>query len=60
MKTIELVKKVCTDEQILECLILFEKRKLEASKRIAGYLWPKYKFTTLEAYELLRQLKDEF
>ncbi len=54
------LKKFVTDDQILECLILFDKsRKMEASKLLAYYMLPKKKVTTLEAYNLLQGLYNE-
>jgi hypothetical protein len=48
------------DEEILECLIMFEKRKLEAAKMLAGYLFPKWRVTNLEALGILQNIDKEW
>ncbi len=60
MKNTKLLKDFATDEQILECLILFEERKLEASKLLATYMFPKWRVTTLEALGILQNVYKEW
>lgn len=56
----EQIRKYVTDEQLLECLILFEKRKIDASKMLSSYMFPKYKATTLECVKILTNLQKHF
>ncbi len=60
MKNTKLLKDFATDEEILECLILFEERKLEASKLLATYMFPKWRVTTLEAFGILQNVHKEW
>lgn len=54
------LKDFATEEQILECLILFEQvRKMEAAKLLAVYMFPKCQVTTLEAYKILEKVYQE-
>jgi len=60
MKNTEALKKFATDEEIMECLILFQERKLEASKLLAVYMFPKWQVTTLEALGILQNVYKEW
>jgi len=60
MKNTKALKGFVTDEEIMECLILFEKRKLEASKLLAAYMYPKWQVTTLEALGILENVHKEW
>lgn len=59
MDTIKSLKLYLTDEQILECLILFEKRKIDAAKKLCAYLYPKRIIPTLEGVKILTELQKE-
>ena len=59
MKHIKVLKDFATDEQILECLILFEERKMDAAKLLASYMFPKWQITTLEAVNILMNVQKE-
>ena len=59
MKHIKVLKDFATDEQILECLILFEERKMDAAKLLASYMFPKWQITTLEAVNILTNVQKE-
>ena len=55
------LKDFATEEQILECLILFEQvRKMEAAKLLASYMFPKWQVTTLEAFGILQNVYKEW
>ncbi len=60
MKNTKALKDFATDEEILECLILFEERKLEASKLLSAYMFPKWQVTTLEALGILQNIHKEW
>lgn len=49
-----------TDEQLLECLILYETRKMDAAKLLKEYMFPKWQVTTLEAVRMLMNCYTEF
>ena len=59
MNTIKTLKLYLTDEQILECLILFENRKMDAAKMLCAYLYPKRIISTLEGVKILTELQKE-
>ncbi len=60
MKKTNALKDFANEEQILECLILFEGvRKMEAAKLLAAYMFPKWNITTLEAYKILQNVYNE-
>lgn len=59
MKHIKALRDFATDEQILECLILFEERKMDAAKLLASYMFPKWQITTLEAVNILTNVQKE-
>lgn len=46
-----------SDDDILECLILFENRKMDAAKLLASYVYPKWQITTLEAVKILIEVQ---
>jgi hypothetical protein len=55
------LKDFATEEQILECLILFEQvRKMEAAKLLASYMFPKWQVSTLEAFGILQNVYKEW
>ncbi len=60
MTNTKALRAFATDEQILECLILFEERKMEAAKLLAAYVFPKWKITTLEAVRILLNVYKEW
>jgi hypothetical protein len=61
MKNTKALKYFATEEQILECLILFEQvRKMEAAKLLASYMFPKWQVTTLEAFGILQNVYKEW
>lgn len=49
-----------TDEQLLECLILFETSKMDAAKLMIAYMGDKWSPTTLQAVRILENLSQEF
>lgn len=59
MTNTKALKAFATDDQILECLILFEERKMEAAKLLASYMFPKWQVTTLEAVKILMNVQKE-
>lgn len=59
MTNTKALKSFATDEQILECLILFEERKMEAAKLLASYMFPKWQVSTLEAVKILMNVQKE-
>ena len=59
MKNTKALKDFVTDDQILECLILFECRKMEAAKLLASYMFPKWRVSTLEAVKILINIQNE-
>jgi hypothetical protein len=59
MKATNEFRKFATDEQILECLILFETRKMDAAKLLSAYVAPKWGITTLEAVAFLKKMAEE-
>lgn len=60
MQNTNALKQFVTEEQILECLILFEQNdKVEASKLLAAYLHPKWQVTTLQAFGILQNVHKE-
>ena len=60
MENTLLLKRFATEEQILECLILFETRKMEAAKQLAFYMYPKWQVSTIEAVNLLLNIQKEW
>lgn len=56
----EALKAFATDDQILECLILFEERKMDAAKLLAYYMLPKWHVSTLEAVNILIDVQKEW
>jgi len=59
MTNTEALRAFVTDEELLECLILFEAKKIDASKLLASYMFPKWQVTTLEAFGILTNVKKE-
>ena len=61
MTNTEALKAFATDEQILECLVLYDGlRKMEAAKLLSAYMHPKWMVTTLEAYGILQNVYKEW
>lgn len=60
MTNTKALKDFATDDQILECLILFEARKMDAAKMLATYMFPKWKVSTLEAVNILMAVQKEW
>ena len=61
MKHTETLKSFITDDQILECLIMFSNnRKMEASRLLSYYLLNKWQITTLEAVSILQNIQKEW
>ncbi len=60
MKNTNALKAFATDEQILECMLLFESNKLDAAKLLAAYMFPKWQVSTLEAITILMNIQKEW
>lgn len=61
MENTKKLQKFVTDEQILECLILFDNgRKMEASRILVSYLFEKWQVETLEAFGILQNVHKEW
>lgn len=60
MKNTAALQSLITDEQILECLILFETRRMDASKLLAAYLYDKWQISTINAHGILLNIKKEW
>ncbi len=60
MENTKALKAFATEEEILECLILFEERKMEAAKLLASYMFPKWQVSTLEAVKILLAVQKEW
>lgn len=54
------LKSFLTDEQILECMILFETRKIDAARKLSAYMFPKWNITTIDAIEILKAIQKEW
>jgi hypothetical protein len=54
------LRKFATDEQILECLIMFEHRKMDAAKMLSSYVFPKWQITTIDAVKILTNIQKEW
>ena len=48
-----------TEDQLLDLLILYENRKMEASKKLVSLLFDKWRITTLDAVKIIEALKKE-
>ncbi len=59
MKDVKSIKAFLNDDQILDCLILFEDRKMDASRKLQGYLSGKYNVSVLAACNILTTIKNE-
>lgn len=59
MKSANALKAFITDDKIIECLILFESRKMDAAKLLCSYMANKWQITTLQAVEILTKIKQE-
>lgn len=61
MKYTKALKDFVTEEQILECLIMFEQiRRMDAARLLASYMSSKWQVTTLEAYTILENVYKEW
>lgn len=60
MNKIESLKSFLTDDQILECLVLFDDSKIEGSKLLRSFLFDKWRITTVEAIKIMQDIHSEF
>ncbi len=61
MTNIKALKSFVSDDQILECLILFETRQMDAGKLLSSYMAPKWSnISTLDAVKILSSVQKEF
>ncbi|MFZ1786848.1 MAG: hypothetical protein WAT92_00995 [Saprospiraceae bacterium] len=60
MTKTEALKGFINDEQILEVLIKFETRKLDACGLLQEYMFPKWQITKLEAMQMILDVQKEF
>lgn len=58
--TFEHLLKFITEDQLLECLQLYEKRKMEACGLLVKYMEPKCGITKFEAHKILFKVQKEF
>jgi len=56
---IQALQSFITDEQILEVMIKFEARKVEACKMLQEMMFDKWRITVLEAMGILQSIQKE-
>ena len=56
---IQALQSFITDEQILEVMIKFETRKVEACKMLQEMMFDKWRITVLEAMGILQNIQKE-
>jgi hypothetical protein len=59
MSKAKLIRGVISDDQIMDCLIMFEDRKIDAARMFSALLYPKIQLTTLNALKFLFELQEE-
>lgn len=59
MTNIQALQSFITDEQILEVMIKFETRKVEACKMLQKMLFDKWQITMFEAMGILQNIQKE-
>ncbi len=59
-KTVNELKRFdITDDQILDVLILFESRQMDAAKQLRALMFDKWNISTLHAHTIIVELKKE-
>jgi len=53
------LQRFLTDEQILEVMLLFENRKMEACLLLREYLFDKWQITMIQAVGILQNIQKE-
>lgn len=53
------LQRFLTDEQILEVMLLFENRKMEACRLLREYLFDKWQITMIQAVCILQNIQKE-
>lgn len=57
----EALKDFATDDQILECLIIFEEgRQLEAARLLSAYMSPKWRMPPFQSAKILIAVHEEW
>jgi hypothetical protein len=59
MTTSKALKDFLSDDEILEVLIMFQDRKMDAAKKLALLMFPKWNISTLDAVKILQALQNE-
>jgi len=60
MTNIEALKGFITEDQILQVLIDYKKRKLQGAETLMTFLFDKWKITTIEAIKIIEKIEKEF
>lgn len=60
MTKTEALRGFLSDDEILDVVILYKSRKMEAAKNLASLMFPKWQISTLEAVNILEEVSKEF
>jgi len=53
------LREILTDDEILNVLILFQSRKIDACRALSYAVFPKWNITVLEAMSILQKLNND-